>query len=51
MFKDMGDTGGVPGYGLKGNTEGIFGIVVADVNMPGAGREMLQSIKNRRDLL
>jgi hypothetical protein len=51
MLKYVGDTGGIPGNGLKGDTEGVFGIVVADMNMPGAGREMFQSIKNRRDLL
>jgi hypothetical protein len=51
MLKYVGDTGGVPRNSLKGDTEGIFGIVVADVNMPGAGREMLETIKNRRDLL
>jgi hypothetical protein len=51
MLKYVGDTGGVPEYGLKGHTEGIFGVIVADVNMPGTGRKMLQRIKNRRDLL
>jgi hypothetical protein len=35
MLQYVGNTGGVPGDRLKGHTEGVFGIGVADVNMPG----------------
>jgi hypothetical protein len=41
MLKYVSDTGGIPGYGLEGDAECILGVIVADVNMPGTGREML----------
>ena len=51
VLQNVGDAGGIGGHGFKGDTERVLLVGAADMDMPGPGGLVYQTVENRIDLI